>query len=146
MTAANALTPITDKVSKLIRLLSSDNDGEVLAAARALRRTLQTSGADLHTLAAAIELSDAVKLGLYKAGFEDDKRATEDAQPVSFHSVDGASNWHEMALWCQQHSNRLRTNECEFINDMASRTVWREPTEKQGKWVKSIYLRRGGKL
>jgi hypothetical protein len=106
MTAANALTPITDKVNKLIRLLSSDNDGEVLAAARALRRTLQTHGADLHTLAAAIERSDAVKLGLYQAGFEDGKRATEDAQPVSF-LMSRCVNWHEMALWCQQRSDRL---------------------------------------
>jgi hypothetical protein len=28
---------------------------------------------------------------------------------------------------------------------MASRTVWREPTEKQGKWLKSIFYRLGGR-
>jgi len=29
---------------------------------------------------------------------------------------------------------------------MASRTVWREPTEKQAKWLRSIFYRLGGKL
>jgi len=33
--------------------------------------------------------------------------------------------------------------EQEFVNDIASRTVWREPTERQGKWLKSIFYRLG---
>jgi hypothetical protein len=40
-----------DKVRKLIRLLSSDQDGEALAAARALRGTLHRGGRDVHWLA-----------------------------------------------------------------------------------------------
>ena len=39
---------------------------------------------------------------------------------------------------------RLRDKEREFVDDMAGRTVWREPTEKQGKWLKSIWFRLGG--
>jgi hypothetical protein len=51
-----------------------------------------------------------------------------------------------MARYCQQRSDRLRDREEEFVNQMASRTVWREPTERQGKWLQSIFLRLGGKL
>ena len=34
----------------------------------------------------------------------------------------------------------------EFVNDMAARTVWHQPTERQEKWLKSIFFRLGGKL
>jgi hypothetical protein len=42
---SDALAPIAEKLKRRIRLLSSDNDGEVIAAARALNRTLK--GANL---------------------------------------------------------------------------------------------------
>jgi hypothetical protein len=40
-----------ERLGKLIRLLSSDKDGEVVAAARALARVLADSGGDIHHLA-----------------------------------------------------------------------------------------------
>jgi hypothetical protein len=39
-----------DKLGKLIRMLSPDRDGEVLAAASAIRRTLAAEGSDIHAL------------------------------------------------------------------------------------------------
>jgi hypothetical protein len=51
-----------------------------------------------------------------------------------------------MARWCQQRANRLRENERQFINDIASRTVWRAPTERQRKWLESIFLKLGGRV
>ena len=39
-----ALAPIAPKLAKLILLLSSDKDGEVVATARAIERTLQAEG------------------------------------------------------------------------------------------------------
>lgn len=39
------------KLAKLIRMLASPREGEVLAAARAIQRMLATEGADLHDLA-----------------------------------------------------------------------------------------------
>jgi hypothetical protein len=145
-----ALAPISEKIGKLIRMLGSDRDGEVLAAVQAIRRTLHGAGHNFHVLAEAVEkangsLSEGEMRKLYEAGFEDGRRAAENSQPVAFCSVDDASDWHEMALWCQQHSGRLGPNEVEFVNDMASRTVWRNPTEKQGKWLRSIYYRLGGR-
>jgi len=43
------------KIEKLLKLaLSSDKEGEVLAAARAIRRTLDGVGRDIHELAARV--------------------------------------------------------------------------------------------
>jgi len=53
-------------------------------------------------------------------------------------------SWHETALWCQR-SERLRPREREFVDQMAAQTLWREPTERQRRWLKSIYHRLGGK-
>ncbi len=44
----------TDKCAKLVRLLGSDNDGEVLAVIAALKRVLASVGLDLHDLAKRI--------------------------------------------------------------------------------------------
>jgi hypothetical protein len=65
---------------------------------------------------------------------------------TDFRGVDGLPNWEEMARYCQVNNSRLGDKETKFVNDMAARTVWREPTEKQAKWLKSIFLRLGGKL
>ena len=51
------LAPVAPRLSKLLALLSSDHDGEVLAAARAIRRTLGSAGLSWHDLAAAITAS-----------------------------------------------------------------------------------------
>ena len=48
---ADALAPIAEKIKPLIRLLSSDQDGEVVAAVRALNRILKANGTDIHAIA-----------------------------------------------------------------------------------------------
>jgi hypothetical protein len=150
---ADALTQIAAKLATFIRLLSSDKDGEVVAAARAMQRTLRAAGADIHALADRVEkpngaeLSEADMKKLYDAGFADGRRAAENTAhgPGDFHNTDGTPGWREIAVWCQQQSARLREKEKGFIDDMAARTVWREPSERQGKWLLSIYYRLGGK-
>ncbi len=51
--------PVAIKIRKLLPLLGSDKDGEVLGAARAIHRTLQSAGSDLHDLAARLEGNNA---------------------------------------------------------------------------------------
>lgn len=46
---------IVEKLSKLFPLLSSNHDGEVVATARAIERTLKKSGHSLHDLAGAMK-------------------------------------------------------------------------------------------
>jgi hypothetical protein len=36
-------------------------------------------------------------------------------------------------------SERLRLREREFIDQMTAQTLWREPTERQGKWLLRIF-------
>jgi hypothetical protein len=151
--AVNAGRTTTEqKLGTFIRLLASEQDGEALTAARAIVRTLKSNGGDIHTLAERVEsanggkLTDAEMRKLYDAGFQAGMRAVESRSTGEFHNVDGTPAWNEIALFCQQNSSRLRENERQFVNDMAGRSVWREPTEKQAKWLRSIFYRLGGKI
>ena len=152
-------TSIRRKLASSIRLLASDREGEILAAARAIPRTLNAAGADLHTFADLIEqinggkLSEAEMKKLYDAGYEagraDGVRAADAKlhhDEDGFRSVDGAASWHRIARFYQDRSARLRGNELDFVDDMVGLTVWREPTPKQAKWLRGIYTRLGGRL
>jgi hypothetical protein len=138
--------PVVNKIANFIRLLSSDKEGEIVAAAHAIVRTLRGVNLDIHSLAEQIGgFSEADMKRLYAAGYDAGARAAENRHQGDFHNIDGTPSWHEMATWCQQHSGRLGTREQEFVNQMAARTVWHEPTERQGKWLLSIFYRLGGK-
>src|SRR5262245_21645207 len=147
----NALTPIAGKLAKLLRMLSSNREPEVLAAAQALCRTLQSAGADIHALAAIVEhggeLNQAEMKKLYDAGYHEGLRVAENKHHGSedFRNINGLPSWHEMALWCRHRNDRLQSKERQFIDDTTSRTVWREPGERQAMWLKSIYYKLGGK-
>jgi hypothetical protein len=152
------LATITGKLGRYVKLLASDKDGEVLAAARTIVRTLKTAGADIHVPAEHIEgrnnnnngtakLTDAKMRKLYDAGYRDGLHAAETKQQLDedgFRSAIPTPSAHEMALWCRERDDRLNPREGDFINQMASGTVWRQPTEKQLKWLKSIFLKLGG--
>ena len=58
-------------MAKLIRLLASDVDGEVLAAVRALGRTLKAGGCDFHDLAGLVEAPAIAPSTHPEAGFHD---------------------------------------------------------------------------
>jgi hypothetical protein len=143
-----------DRVRRLIRLLSSDQQGEVLAAVQALNRLLQTSGSDIHALADSLgphngaTLSEAEMQKLYDAGYQDGLRAAESKfyGGADFLDEDGMPDWHQIARWCQRHDDRLRDKEAQFVAQMAGRTVYEQPTEKQELWLRSIFLRLGGRL
>jgi hypothetical protein len=145
-------TPTDQKLGTFIRLLASERDGEVVAAARAIVRTLKSRGADIHSLAERVEganggaLTDAEMKKLYDAGYQDGVRAAENKMhgEEDFRDTAGTPTWHDMAKWCQRRSARLGSREREFVDQMTERTVWRDPTEKQGKWLKSLWYRLGG--
>ena len=115
----NAAT--AERFGKLLRLLSSDKDGEILAAVSAIKRTLENEKLDIHALA------DAITAGV---GSQPIRR--ENREP----------SWHDVAEACAVHAERLRPNEQNFVRDMVRRTVHGgEPTEKQAAWLRSIYAR-----
>src|SRR5262249_18988214 len=53
------LAPIPGKLGKMIRMLASDRDGDVIAAARAIKRALRSEG-QIHVLAEGIEQPNGV--------------------------------------------------------------------------------------
>ena len=78
------------KIAKLVPLLGSDRDTEVLATVRAIRRTLASAGSDLHALADTLE-----SLGLAA-------RAVSAAQP-SYSGPDAPCSRPGMPLWNAEH-------------------------------------------
>jgi hypothetical protein len=140
----SALAPIADKLGKLIRLLSSDKDGEVLAAARAIGRTLNSEKLTIHDLAEGVtgggtKFTESDAAEIYRRGREDGRREAD--HDGGFHSVDEPT-WNEIARECEAASGRLNEREREFVSDMVRWTVRNgEPTEKQAKWLRSIYAR-----
>jgi hypothetical protein len=128
-----------EKLAKLVRMLSSSNDAEVLASARALQRTLSAEGRDIHDLADRVsgKISEIEKQQIERDAF----RRGQNAAVPDFQSVEGPS-FHEMAVAIKQKDNgRLKPHEAQFIDDMIVWCAKRQPTEKQGKWLLVLYSR-----
>jgi hypothetical protein len=104
----------TSQIGKLIRLLGSDKDGEVVATARALGRTLKATGRDWHDLADVAER--------YLA------RPTIPVRPP----------WQMLAQEClrQGGAYRLKAGERQFLVGMTNWTS--EPSERQWAWLRAI--------
>ena len=150
------------KIGKPIRLLASNSQGEAFAALCAIARLLESHGYTFHTLADHVENANGGGLS------EDDKKKIrseiENARAVgyaegvkaaeakqhgtgAFRNTDGALEWTEVALYCRREKHRLPSKHHEFINDMASRTVYgREPTPKQHQYLHSLFFKLGGKI
>jgi hypothetical protein len=153
-----AMTSREQKIAHTLRLLNSDKPGEVFATVQALKRLLQALGTDLDGLARGFEkilnggggaitqaqmqkaLSDAYAAGVQEA--ENRLHGTHE-----FQNTDGKPPWEAIALFLQRNKNRLDARHHEFVDDMASRTAFgREPTEKQHKYLHSLFYKLGGKI
>ena len=150
------------KLGKPIRLLASNSQGEAFAALCAIARLLESHGHSFHTLADHVEnangggLSDAHKQKISAAiesarieGYAEGVKAAESKQhgTGAFRNTDGTLEWTEVARYCQRQKHRLPEKHHEFIDDMASRTVYgREPTPRQHQYLHSLFYKLGGKI
>jgi len=101
------LTTVAPQVAKLVRLLGSDNDGEVVACVAALRRVLHGAGLDLHDLARAVEVP--IRVLSYRP---------PSYQPRSYYaepSVNPDLRWRDMVTLCVER-------ECSLTERQAKRT------------------------
>ena len=139
----------------MIRKLSSDSDGEVVATVHAMRRVLETAGSDIHELAEHIEctngngVTEAEMQRVFDAGYAQGVQDTENRYQGAddFRSADGKPNWQTVALFLQRNKARLDTRHHEFIDDMSARAPWhREPTERQHRYLHSLFFKLGGKI
>jgi hypothetical protein len=110
----SALVVVAPRIGQLIRLLGSDQDGEVVAAARALGRTLASVGEDFHTLADTIERA---------------------APATTHHECDHRS----MARWLLDSGARLSPKEWSFVSGMSTRLG--SLSERQEVWLRAIFER-----
>src|SRR5262249_58133817 len=95
-----ALANIAPTISKLVRLLGSDQDQEALGAARALKRVLSSASLDLHDLAKVLEFSIR----------HDARRATATTHNRSSGLQEAPGTpWQvrEMLRYCRDHAIRL---------------------------------------
>jgi hypothetical protein len=157
---ASATQKQAKKLASCVRLLLSDNPSEVAAALKGVERTLRSvvnTPADIHALADHIEGNNDGGLNheevkkVYDAGYNNGKRDAENkanfVSEQSFRNIDGSHNWLEIAKYCQRNNDRIKSpREVEFIDSVTSQLVWREPSERQEKWLLSIFYKLGGKL
>ena len=149
------------KLGKSIRLLASNSQGEAFAALCAIARLLEAHRASFHDLAAHVEnggggLSEDDKRKIQNEiesaraiGYAEGVRAAEAKQhgTGAFRNTDGAIEWTEVAIFVQREKHRLDVKHHQFVDDMASRTVYgREPTGPQHKYLHSLFYKLGGKI
>jgi hypothetical protein len=139
---------IAPKLGKLLRMLASDHDGEVVAATRAIRRTLEAEKLDIHALAETVEASNGIRkfseadaLEIYQRGVREGRSAAEAER--GFTDIDDEPDWDEIARTCQAYPSKLfGDHEREFVDDMVHRTrVSLGLSEKQQAWLRKIYMR-----
>jgi hypothetical protein len=116
------LGQIAPRLKKLLLMLSSSHDGEVVAAARKIDSALRDSGNDWHALADALtELPRAYR------------------PPPRDHDRHADGDWRAMRALCLQHTRLLRAREYEFLIDLGH---WRgDLTQKQFAWLSLIHMR-----
>jgi len=115
-----AIAEITPKLGKFVRLLGSDNEGEVVAAARALVRTLTAQGCDLHDLAKHVEAGERV---VYRERlvYRDRVVYPEPAHASKPCAPQDTTDWPSIIKWCHaSDKGRLTPWERGFIADVAN--------------------------
>jgi hypothetical protein len=152
------LDPVAKNLAAMLRMLADENEGQAIAAVRAIRRVShgnETVKAKLYASAEYIEkpngngLSEAEMKKIFNAGYAAGVQAAESKQHGSddFCGIDGKPTWEAVALFLQRNKNRLDPKHHEFIDDMAARTAWgHEPTERQHKYLHSLFFKLGGKI
>jgi hypothetical protein len=149
--------PFETRIADLVRRFGSDFEGEIIATWRALKRLLASRDVTFTDLGDAIEklatggLEEDAMRRIFDAGYakrgEEIERERAEAQAVFGLRLDGSTDWEAIALYCQKEKHRIEAKHHEFIDDMSSRMAWgREPTEKQGKYLISLFRGIGGRM
>ena len=104
-----------NRLGRIIAMLGSDKDGEVLAAVAALKRTLNASGGDLHDLVALLE-------GKVRVVY------SKSSTPLL---------WRDKVAACLKEWNFLNEWEKDFIQKLSMQRYI--PTEKQAAVLNKLY-------
>jgi hypothetical protein len=133
-----------DRLAKLLRMLGSSHDAEVLVAVRKIVKLLKENNHDLHWLASRLSAGDDKKFTekdaaeIYSQGFQDGKVAGE---ATNFRTVRA---WESIVRTCSTSRPMKSAREKEFVDDMLERILGDddfEPSERQASWLRKIYAR-----
>jgi hypothetical protein len=149
--------PVAKRIARLMRILASSYEGEWHNAVTMMKRTLEAERLTFNDIATVIEnlqgeieekkYSDTDAEIIFAKGVEKGRKeeARKREAPPEFYDADGQPRWNEIALFCQKNTARLRSDwERTFINDMAGKTLWSQPSEKQAKHLLAIFVKLGG--
>jgi hypothetical protein len=138
------------RLAKLIRMFGSSFKTEQRSAFRMLQQFMRNEAVTFNDIGVIVEEKQYTieqARFIYQQGKEKgrDEEARQREAPPEFYDADGHPRWNEIALFCQKNSAQLRDEwERTFVNDMAGKTLWREPSEKQAKHLIAIFVRLGG--
>jgi hypothetical protein len=149
---------LIDRLTKIIVMLSSPNEGDLIAAGRALQRQLASAHTDIYALVERLragedrnQFATEVVNAAYAQGLRDGEARAHGSD--GFHSVDESAEWREVALYVAREKHRLppRTlqKSAEFIANMAARArspYSREPTQRMHEWLHDLFFKLGGKI
>jgi hypothetical protein len=106
-------------------MLSATHAGEVMAARDAVVRLARAQRYDVHKLA------DAFNVALRGNGRAQANGRAHDDELSHLEMAERLQEWDDVRRW-------LTEKERKFVDDMAG---WNHPTEKQEKWLRSLYAR-----
>ena len=116
------------RAAKFVAMLGSSFEGEQLSALRQLGNSCRGKAVHSMTYAAAVQDKQIHRLPthaiIYEKGMKKGRaeEARKQQAPPEFYDADGQPRWHEIAAFCQQNSEQLRSEwEHTFVNDMAGK-------------------------
>ena len=152
--------PAAKRIAKLVRLMSSEHDGEWSNAVRKLKIVLGGEGLTFNDLAAVIEsangeieerrYSETDAKAIFERGVEKGKaQGNGSTSNFSGQYIDefGQPHWTEIAMFCRGNPAfaRLKPNEQDLVNEMPTRVArWGAPTRPSGGFLLSIFWKLGG--
>jgi hypothetical protein len=155
MTALNE--PLAKRIATLIRLLSSNFDGEILGTVAAMKRLFAAEGLSFHDIATVIEscngeiegrkYTDSDAKVIFERGVERGKDLAEQQRnDLEFYDSDGRPRWYDMAVFCQRNAGQLRSQwEKDFVADIAGKVLEHAPSAKQARCILKIFVKLGGR-
>ncbi|NTF35541.1 hypothetical protein [Agrobacterium rubi] len=144
----NVAPATIDKLGKLFPRLASDHDGEVIATARAIIRTLASSGASLHDMAELMRPKETVKEKIVYRDKPAPKKAKKKKPEPEFQPPPDRVKvlWTDVIRWAPYLINDCGLNEREIafistVHDWAKTYKTKlTMTHKQADWWGRILI------
>src|SRR6516165_1454940 len=136
-----SITPLRDKLAKVLAMLSANRDQEQLAAVRAINRVVNEGGCSIHDLVQLVQYSDGKKVGQYSEA--DLQRISKQIYDVGFaegqqfaqqQAIGIAVDWPKIVAFVIQYIVELSDKARELAKSVQLRVnIGRDPSEKQAK-------------